>query len=446
MTERQQELFHSRLSSGNFLLSKTDALTPEEQTETQQSQVTESIKAVFPEILSGKSFIERAVTGLTDIKKFGVIVIRLDHYEPPANSNISENDFLMVTAQAIDIFCKECSGIWGQLSHDILGCYFPDKNDNDCLMAVDRIRQDISDKTAGSISAGAAAFPAINYNKTQIVDNAIKALNHAAFFGEDSAVAFDSVSLNISGDTFYQHGDLDGAIEEFKLALRLDPSNVNVHNSLGVCYGDMGQFEKALEEFESTIWLDKTEVMATFNAGLANMLLGNREKALEYFLKAGNLDDDTFEVAFQLGRFFLEDNKHNQALPYLEKASAMNDVPGTAYRYLGDCYAALERDDDAVAVYEKAVKTNPNDAFSLSALGYLYDKLGKNSEIAKTFCEQSVEISPDNALFRQRLGIILLSQGLLVEALEALKKADEMGCDCSNLIDQAERQFTARAS
>ena len=94
-------------------------------------------------------------------------------------------------------------------------------------------------------------------------------------------MVFDGVSLNISGDKLYENGDLQGAIDEFKRALELDPSNVNVHNSLGVCYGLQSEYESAIEEFKKVASIDPGEYMAMFNLGLVHTLQGQPEEALK---------------------------------------------------------------------------------------------------------------------------------------------------------------------
>ncbi|MBU1398246.1 MAG: tetratricopeptide repeat protein [Proteobacteria bacterium] len=98
--------------------------------------------------------------------------------------------------------------------------------------------------------------------------------------------------------------------------------------------------------------------------------------------------------------------------------------------------------DEAEEAYEKAVKINPNDAASLSSLGLLYDQNGKNHDIALSFCRQSVEISPDNGLFRQRLGKIYHKHGLLGDAMKEFEKAEELGCESGRYINEirAERK------
>lgn len=58
----------------------------------------------------------------------------------------------------------------------------------------------------GHISVGVGYYPCSDFSKAETLLNCRKALLHASFFGAASAVAFDAVSLNISGDIFSAKG------------------------------------------------------------------------------------------------------------------------------------------------------------------------------------------------------------------------------------------------
>ena len=74
------------------------------------------------------------------------------------------------------------------------------------------VKEQLSRRRRETVSMGCARYPMINFSKAQVFENARKAIDHAAFFGPGSRVAFDAVSLNISGDNRYQEGDMPGAI------------------------------------------------------------------------------------------------------------------------------------------------------------------------------------------------------------------------------------------
>ncbi len=441
MTHKKPELFHHRSSSRQFLFCKSDPMPKDDKIAETSRVESSTVSEMFPNILVGEDFIDHAMAGLDSSTQFEAMVIRIDDSDHKAESGSSDNDskFLVDMVKTIDETCKNENGMWGQLDHDMFGCFFPGNYQTSSLELADKIKNRLAELHNETVSIGIASFPTLNFNKNQVIDNARKALDHAAFFGPDSMVLFDAVSLNISGDTLYQKGDIDGAIMEFKAALLLDPSNVNIHNSLGVCYGVLGDYVKALEKFEETIRIDPEDAMALYNAGLANMLMDNRDKALEYFLDADRKEENIFEVAFQIGRLYLEMGKPEQGKKNLEKAIRLNPDSGIALRYLGECCVAMNLTDEAISAYKKAIRQNPNDAESLSAIGYLFDLKGENPEITAIFCQQSIDIAPENGLFRYRLGNLSLKRNQLEDALEQFRKADDLGYDAKELIERVQK-------
>ncbi|MBT7696331.1 MAG: tetratricopeptide repeat protein, partial [Desulfobacterales bacterium] len=335
-----------------------------------------------------------------------------------------------------------CEGdkLWGQVGDDLFACFFPLAGETALLENAERLKQDLAGRCSRTISIGTAAYPTIKYNKDEILGNAKKAVDHAAFFGPDSTVSFDSVSLNISGDKLYQRGDIDEAVTEFETALFLDSNDVNVRNSLGVCYGILGHYNKALEQFDEVIRLDPEDIMAIYNKGHVNLLIGDKEKALEIFLSAGNPGEAIYELVFELGKIYIEKGMYAEGKEYIEKALELKPDSGPAFRYLGECFESDGQIREAIDVYKKAVKQNPYDAFSLSTLGYLFEVSGENVEIATMFCEQSIDISPDNAVFRHRLGQLYYKQNMFEEALTHFKKAEELGHDSSEFIKKTHEQ------
>jgi tetratricopeptide (TPR) repeat protein len=287
-----------------------------------------------------------------------------------------------------------------------------------------------------TVSVGLAVYPFWPFEKTTIVANAQKALDHAAFFGPNTVTPFDAVSMNISADKLYQYGDVDGAIEEFKKALLVDAHNLNVQNSLGVCYGVQGKYDLAINAFETVIGLDPQDVMATYNLGLAYLKQGDRDKALELFLAAHELDGDHPDIACHIGLCYQEMAQTDKALEFLEPAAQKAPKSGPVFRALGDCYLSKERLREATKAYEKAIRANPKDAKSLSALGYLYAEVGENLEIAIVLARESTSIDPENGLYRLRLGKLYLRNGEPKKALQEFEQAQAQGQDCKSLIEK----------
>jgi len=82
----------------------------------------------------------------------------------------------------------------------------------------------------------------------------------------------------------------------------------------------------------------------------------------------------------------------------------------------------------------------------LSAMGCLFDEQGENPEISVVFCQESVQLSPENGLFRYRLGQLYFKQNRLNDALKEFKKAELLGQDASEYITKILKRRSAKAS
>ena len=436
MDPRKKELFHSHESTRDFLVSKTDTDRLKKVKCHDVIEADQAIKSAHPDILSDDDFSDHALELLSSVAQFSAMVIRLDQLteksdpDHPAGAQQGAVD----VAGILNEFCRRDDGLWGTLENGLFGSFFPERNGSAGLELARNFQQQVKTKTGHTVTIGIAAFPTITYPKSEILNNARKALDHATFFGINSMAAFDDVSLNISGDNFYEKGKISDAIDEFKLALELDPNNVNVHNSLGVCYGLQNRYDSAIAEFEKAIALDGEEYMALYNLGLIHLLVEQRDRALEFFLRADKINGDNYEVAFQTGKLYLEKGDIDESRPYLERAAELEPTSGQAYRYLGDCYAVGHKPQKAIAAYKKAIKYNPQDAAAMSALGSIFDGQGENPEIARMFLRESIALSPENGLFHHRLGQHFSSQHRLDDALKEFVRAKSLGYDATEDI------------
>ena len=435
-----------------YLYHKTDArtnvgtaieLSPESALSKKDNNL--NLFGVSTDISFGDAFLAYASDQLESAEYFSTMVIRPDPVDSKSDTRLISMESIPLLIDLIDRACKTHEGFWGIYGDNYVVCFNGEKTcDKLGMQIAEEIRKELQLKDSMTVSMGMANYPCLSYRKEDIIGNACKALEHAHFLGHNSTVKFDAVSLNISGDKLYQQGNIDAAIFEFEQALLMDPKNVNVINSLGVCFGVQGEHQKAIDMFETAIKTDPCDVMAPYNAGLAYLMTGNKEKAGEFFLRAFSLDQNQLEVVLQLGRLYLETKDPGKAIKYFEKAIGIDAESGPAHRFLGECYNELNDYDKAVEFYSKAVKFNANDAYSLSALACLYAQQGINRDIAVVFGKQSVELSPSNALFRQRLGKVYYLLEMFEQALNEYKCATKLGNDCLPLILEIENRVMTR--
>jgi Flp pilus assembly protein TadD len=423
-------------TSRHFLLSKTDTRSLDDASSPQPRALMDALEPRFSGVPTESAFIEAAAEEMTAARRFAAMAVRCDQPEGPTDGTPdawTADDWTTI-AEIVSDFILQQGAFWGLIRPDTFAICCPDQNARELLRRGTQLQQTVRARLDKSVTIGISEYPCIVYAPSEVIENTLKALDHAAFFGPDSAVIFDAVSLNISGDHFYDRGDFETAIAEFERALAMDAANVNVHNSLGVCFGILGEHDKAKASFRKALEFDPQEHMAVYNLGQVHLLLGDRLAALERFVEANTLQGGVFEIVFQTGKLYLETGKPEKARPCLEQARRLNAENGQVHRYLGECYRTLGSTSEAIEAYQKAVRANPNDATSLSALGCLLDERGENPEIALVFCRESVSLAPENARFRHRLGTLYLKHNRLEKALREFRKAELLGYDSSEDI------------
>jgi tetratricopeptide (TPR) repeat protein len=451
MARHSSDLFKNRSATQEFLFSPSDglidfgytqnALTGREATAAPHPDVR------FSDMLDRQGLIHAIDTRMASVPSLCAVAVRIEWKAGVNADNEKETGILEEAVISIAAHCRTHMGSWARIAPDRFACVFPHFTAGDGQLWGQALLDAFPGEKCPAFTIGVAAYPSINYARTQIVENAEKALEHAGFFGPGTITVFDAVSLNISGDRRYQAGDITGAKEEYKKGLLLDPADVNLHNSLGVCHGVLKDYSHALSSFEYAIWLAPDEVMPLYNKGYILLLTGNLKEALACFLAADALEPNVFEVIFHIGQAYSEMGASAKAQPYLEAATRANSRSGPAYKSLGACLDKLGLTREAIQAYKSAVKINPGDAESLSLLGRLYTERRESLDVASVLCEQSVRLSPDNGLFRHRLGHVYLNQGRLDHALAEFELATALGHESRPQIEETQdRMMASKAS
>ncbi len=353
---------------------------------------------------------------LADIKipkdNFIASVIQIDAQAPEKTREKARDIFEACFHSVLD----KDRGIWESLDPLTFILVFWDyETEKDGKRLLTLLKEKISDRLKADLLMGTAVYPFHDFTKDQVPRNALKALDHAAFFGPGHTIEFDGISLNISGDRLYQLEKTDEAILEYETGLAIDPKNINLINSLGVAYGITEKIDKALECFEQASSINPEEVMVIYNIGLIHRINEKEDTALLYLKKAHAINPDIFEIELLLGHLLFKSEQFDQAIPHLDAAVKLNPDSGTAYRLKGEIL--LDKKDAAGAgiQFNQAVKFSPNDAVALSGYARAMTLQKKNLSIALSFAKKSLALDPENDLFKQRLEEI---QDIYEQAME----------------------------
>lgn len=450
MTKPSPDLFNRRSATNEFLVSSSNETVPAADQAESCLREDPPLATRFPDMLDRQGLALVVGNELDSVNPLCVVAVQLEgNAEDPLPSE-DQAPVFEVTGDILDpvvAVCRSHGGSWARIGRRRFSFAFPGLTGKAGREVASQMQRTLSTDSMAALTAGVAIYPTANDSREHTLENAEKALDHAGFFGPGSITEFDAVSLNISGDRLYQTGNIRGAIDEFNNGLRLDPTDTNLLNSLGVCYGVLEEYEEALEAFEKVIWLAPEEIMPVYNQGYVFLRQGRSQQALEAFMAADALEPGVFEVVFHIGQIHMDADAPEQARPFLEAAVRANDRSASAYRQFGVCLDRLGLTKEAIQAYKAVVKINPTDAASLSLLGQLYVKRGESLDVASVFCEQSVRIAPDSGLFRHHLGCVYLEQGRLDIALAEFELAAALGHDSQAMIEAAQdRMMASKAS
>ena len=437
------------VSSGHFLYCKSDHLHPcRFNLKRPEPESQPHLADSFPQLLYGESFIKAFLAYVADVPVFSVFGMRIlkgPVTGVPGTLRFPGAVSILVEKLEMQISSDPHRGLAGIIDTDTIGWVLPHLDSAQAVESVSLFIAGLPDSVANRLVVGIAPFPCLDFEKTDTLENARKAADHATILGASGIVVFNALTLNVSGDQLFEGGNIAGAMAEYKRGLRLDPENENLHNSLGVCHGIKGEINTAMACFEKTLAVNPTEIMAIYNTGYLYRLKGELDMAIAAFLKAGNLDPGLFEAAFQAGQTYLSMGQPENSEPFLERAVTLKPLSNPAHRLLGECLAAIGKHSGAETAFREAIRISPQDAESLSMLGRLYERENRNLDIAAVFHRQSVSIAPENGRYHLRLARVLLKLGILDEALDACRHAQSLGYPSEELLAEIMEKMTASA-
>lgn len=293
---------------------------------------------------------------------------------------------------------------------------------------VRRLRQEGQGR---ELMAGVCAFPCGDFSRSEVLLNCRKALYHATFLADAEAVLFDAVSLNISGDVYFGDGDLARAVSEYRRGLKLDGSDVNLHNSLGVTWAMMDKPVAAAECFARALACGGDNFMALYNLGLVEQRRRRPaaayawfQRALQHFERDAAAPEALGDLLFQAGMLAGELGRCGEAIEYLlrwRRDHASGQRAAAACYHLGRAYAGRGESGPAVVELQRALQFDGFDDRAMSLLGMLYLHAGEGNDIALALCRKSVDLEPGNAEYRCNLAEVLIHCGEYPEARRILR-------------------------
>ena len=192
--------------------------------------------------------------------------------------------------------------------------------------------------------------------------------------------------------------------------------------NLGAHLYSRGDIDGAIEKFKKATKIDKKNLDALYNLGVAYQLKGDLERSVETFEKAAKLKPDDFEIYFNLGTLALSNTDFPKAIKYFNKALELNPEDINSIVNLGVSNQYLNKIDTAIDCFLKAIE---KDSKNISANNNLAVALGKKGQTSKAiaYFKKALELEPDYPDAHNNLGNAYQQHGNLENAVQHYKKA-----------------------
>jgi len=151
-------------------------------------------------------------------------------------------------------------------------------------------------------------------------------------------------------------GDLGGAIEEYRAALKADPHLRGIHYEMGEAIAQQSPSPEAQrnaeQEFHEALKENPGDANAAAQLGLIALAQSDATKALANFKRALVLEPDNAIALLGMGKTLAQMEKPSEALTYLQKATAVSPENANAHYQLATTYRKLERKGEADREFE----------------------------------------------------------------------------------------------
>lgn len=230
------------------------------------------------------------------------------------------------------------------------------------------------------------------------------------------------------GNAFRELGQSERALEDFNMAIRLEPREYLAYNNRGTLFMERGDYEKAIEDYTAAISLKENFASALNNRGYVFQQIGMTDRAIEDYT-AAITQEPASKVAYTAftnrGVAFAARKVFDRAIDDLSAAIALNPSNADAYTSRGFVLKEAGRIDEAVKDFNLAIALNSSSADAYLNRGVVFEREGQLEHAAEDY-GRAIALNPSDFLAYSNRGIVFSRMGRTSEAVEDFSRAIEL--------------------
>ena len=222
----------------------------------------------------------------------------------------------------------------------------------------------------------------------------------------------------------YSNGDLQGTLNKAKTLLKEYPDSPTLYNICGITYSDLDKHEEALDNFYLALQINPNYADCHYNKGNTLQACGNLGGAIKSFSKCISIDSKHFLALNNKGILHRLNGELDLAVQSLRKAIQIKpDYPDAHYN-LGLTLEKLDL-DKAIVSYKKCIELRPNFGDAYNNLGNILKNKGEIEASILRYIE-AIRHKPNSPEIHCNLGYAFFEKHDFVNASEQFKYAIEI--------------------
>ena len=256
-----------------------------------------------------------------------------------------------------------------------------------------------------------AVCACLTWRQLQFWRNSETLFSHATQATRNNYLAYNNLGFYLSGQ-----GRVTEAMENYRMALKIDPTYEDAHNNLGRALAGQRKYAEAILHYESALRVKPYHVEVHNNLGNALAETGKTEAAIEHYLIALQQKPDHADAHNNLGIALAMQGKFDEAIGHFQQAIRFKPKYASAHSNLGNALAVQHRIGEAIMEYQESLRLNPEDAQAHNNLGNALAEQGKVQEAIANYTE-ALRLKADNPEAHFNLGMALAKTGKRQEAV-----------------------------
>ncbi len=162
------------------------------------------------------------------------------------------------------------------------------------------------------------------------------------------------------GNDFYEKADYEKAIENYNMAILLNPIFSEAYFNRALCYYQLKNFDKSIVDYSKAAELDPPNSIIYNNRGDAYYRKQDYKEAVKDYDKAIQLNPNYLKAFYNRGLSYASIEEYEKAIEDFSKVIQLKEDFAEAYHLRGLCFEYANNLSTAIEDYEKALKLNPD--------------------------------------------------------------------------------------